>query len=83
LADPAIWYEANAVCGDELVRLGAVLLVVGVSLTFLRDLPELGYVTICLAVFVVGSTRAVLRGWRLANRLRQQREPGSAGASAS
>jgi hypothetical protein len=72
-ADPAIWYEANAVCGEDLVRLGAVLLVAGMGLAFLRGLPELGYVTICLAVFVVGSIRAILRGWRLANRLLQQK----------
>ena len=69
LANPAIWYEANAVCGDDLVRLGAVLLAVALGLLLVRGLPELGYVVICLAVFVVGSLRATVRGIRVAKRL--------------
>jgi hypothetical protein len=74
LEDATIWYEANAVCGDELVRLGAVLLATALGLQFLRDLPEVGYVTICLAVAVVGSLRATLRAIRVARQLRQQRK---------
>ena len=69
LANPAIWYEANAVCGDDLVRLGAVLFTVALGLLFVRGLPELGYAVICLAVFVVGSLRATVRGIRVARRL--------------
>ncbi len=71
LSAPRIWYEANAVCGDELVRLGLVLLVIAVALPFVRGLPEVGYVVICLAVFVVGSVRATTRSLRLAERLSQ------------
>ena len=62
LSNPAVWYEANAVCGDDLVRLGLVLLVVALGLNFVRGLPELGYVAICMAVFLVGSIRATVRG---------------------
>ena len=69
MANPAIWYEANAVCGEDLVRLGAVLFTVAVGLLFVRGLPELGYVAICLAVFVVGSVRTTVRGIRVASRL--------------
>jgi uncharacterized membrane protein len=69
LSSPAVWYEANAVCGDELVRMGLVLLVVALALPFARGLPELGYVSICLAVFVVGSARATVRGIRVVRRL--------------
>jgi SdpI/YfhL protein family len=69
MANPAIWYEANAVCGDELVRLGLVLCTVAIGLRFVRGLPELGYVVICLAVFVVGSLRATVRSVRVARRL--------------
>ena len=61
LSNPAVWYEANAVCGDDLVRLGLVLLVIALGLPFVRGLPELGYVAICMAVFVVGSARATVR----------------------
>jgi hypothetical protein len=69
LANPATWYEANTVCGDDLVRLGAVLLAVALGLLLVRGLPELGYVVICLAAFVVGSLRATVRGIRVARRL--------------
>lgn len=69
LSRPAIWYEANAVCGDELVRTGLVLLVVAVALRFVPRLPDLGYTLICLAVFLVGSSRATVRSLRVAKRL--------------
>jgi uncharacterized membrane protein len=69
LSNRTIWYEANALCGDDLVRSGVVLLAVALSLQLLRDLPEIGYVFICLAVFVVGSLRATIRGARVAKRL--------------
>jgi hypothetical protein len=71
VSNPAVWYEANAVCGDELVRLGLVLLVIALALPFVRGLPDLGYVSICMAVFVVGSTRATVRAIRVARRLTQ------------
>jgi hypothetical protein len=57
------------VCGEELVRLGAVLFVVTFGLRFVQGLPELGYVVICLALFVVGSLRATVCGIRVARRL--------------
>jgi len=69
LSSPTVWYEANAVCGDEMVRTGLVLLVVGVALRFVPGLPEIGYVAICLAVFLVGSVRATVRSLRTAKRL--------------
>jgi len=69
LSDRAIWYEANAVTGFDLIRLGVVLLAVSLGLQFVTGLPELGYVVICLAVMLVGSIRAVSRGARLAERL--------------
>ena len=62
LSNPAVWYEANAVCGDDLVRLGLVLLVVALGLNFVSGLPELGYIVICTAVFLAGSIRATVRG---------------------
>ncbi len=69
LSSPAIWYEANAVCGDDLVRLGLVLLVIALALPFVRGLPEVGYIAICMAVLVVGSIRATVRGIRVVKRL--------------
>jgi hypothetical protein len=69
LSRPGIWYEVNAVCGDELVRMGLVLLVVGVGLSFVPGLPDVGYVAICLAVFLAGSVRATARSLRAAKRL--------------
>jgi uncharacterized membrane protein len=72
MSDHAIWYEANAVTGLELFRLGLVLLAVSLGLQFLPGMPELGYVAICLAVMLVGMLRAVSRGARLAERLHQE-----------
>ena len=68
LSNPTLWYEANAVCGEDLVRLGLVLLVVALGLSLVRGLPELGYVAICMAVFLVGSIRATVRGIRVVKR---------------
>ena len=39
-----------------------MLLVIALGLPFVRGLPELGYVAICMAVFLVGSIRATVRG---------------------
>jgi hypothetical protein len=75
MANPAIWYEANAVCGEDLVRLGAVLFTVALGLLFVRGLPELGYVVICLAVFLVGSLRTTVRGIRVGRRLSKSGMP--------
>ena len=70
-------------CGDDLVRLGAVLLVVALGLQFLRGLPELGYVTICLAVLVVGSLRATIRGVKVARKLQRQQNPNGSRSTGS
>lgn len=72
MSDRAIWYEANAVTGLDLFRLGLALLGVSLALQLVAWLPELGYVAICLAVLLVGSIRAVLRGTRLAERLEHE-----------
>ncbi len=72
MGDQAIWYVVNAVTGLDLVRVGLVLLAVSVGLRFVRGLPQLGYVVICLAVLLVGSIRAVWRGTRLADRLHHE-----------
>jgi hypothetical protein len=45
-----------------------VLLVIALGLSFVRGLPELGYIGICMAVFVVGSIRATVRGIRVVKR---------------
>jgi hypothetical protein len=45
-----------------------VFLVIALGLSFVRGLPELGYIGICMAVFVVGSIRATVRGIRVVKR---------------
>ncbi|MEP6571729.1 MAG: SdpI family protein [Gemmatimonadota bacterium] len=82
LSNPTIWYAANAECGEGLVRLGAVLLVVALGLLLLRGLPELVYVLICVAVFLIGSLRATVRGVRLAKRLSKTDRLGASGGAA-
>ena len=72
MSDPAIWYDANAVTGLDLFRVGLGLFAVSLALQLITRLTELGYVAICLSVLLVGSARATLRGARLAGRLHKE-----------
>jgi uncharacterized membrane protein len=80
LADETVWFDANAASGRELIALGIVLLAVAVLAQRPLDLPELGYVAVCLAVLVVGGLGVARRGMRLAERLRRERGGGASGA---
>jgi uncharacterized membrane protein len=72
MSDRAIWYEANAVTGLDLFRLGLVLLAASLCLQLVPGLPELWYIAICIAILLVGSIRATVRGARLAGRLHHE-----------
>lgn len=72
MSDRAIWYEANAVTGLDLFRLGLVLLAASLVLQLIPGLSQLGYVVICLLILLVGSIRATARGARLAGRLHHE-----------
>jgi uncharacterized membrane protein len=73
-ADERVWYEANAVAGRDMMLVGSV--VGGVALVLpLAGFGENLVAVACAALLTVGSLGATLRGWRLANRLIQQRPP--------
>jgi uncharacterized membrane protein len=72
-ADEQVWYEANAVAGRDLMALGALLLLVALGLPRIVALPPVAYGLVCTLVLVTGSMIAVIRAWRLANRLLRER----------
>jgi uncharacterized membrane protein len=72
-SDDQVWYDANAVAGRDIMRLGAVIVVVAVGLPLVATLPEPVYTGICAAILGVGSLILAVRGWRLANRLLRER----------
>jgi uncharacterized membrane protein len=71
-ADERIWYEANARCGNGMVLLGLVIVVVAAGLPMVAAPPLAVYAMVCTGVLAVGSSACVARGWRLANRLRRE-----------
>jgi uncharacterized membrane protein len=75
-ADEQVWYDANAVAGRDLIALGALLVILALTLPTLAGVPERASALICAAVAVAGSLGMSVRGWRLANRLLRQRHKG-------
>jgi MOSC domain-containing protein YiiM len=77
-ADEYVWYEANAVAGRDLIALGALLVVLALTLPALAGVRGSAFAFICAAVAVAGSLVMTVRSWRLANRLlRERRTSGS------
>jgi hypothetical protein len=74
-ADEQVWYEANAVAGRDTMALGAALLVLGLGLPRVTNLPSSTQNGICAGLLGVGSLILTARGWRLANRLLRKRGP--------
>jgi hypothetical protein len=79
-ADEQVWYDANAVIGRDMVALGAAVMVVGLALPRMIDLPGGIYRGICAGLLGVGSLALTVRGWRVANRRPRERraDPGAA-----
>ena len=71
-ADEWVWYEANARSGRDLAILGALQLVIAVSLSLLPT-KELNYVLINAAFLVAGTITFGIVGWRRANVLLESR----------
>lgn len=70
LADPAVWYEANARCGRDLQRLGALLL--GGALVLPWTLGDVGG-RVLVALLLGGLVIVLLRGQWNAHRLLRER----------
>ena len=82
-ADEHVWYEANAVTGRDLIVVGIVLLLLALLLPRVSSGSTPAYAAIFAIVLALGSAVAILRGWRLANRLLRERGSASKPRSSS
>ena len=76
LADEAVWYEANARSGRDLVLLGLFLLSLALLLPVVPTLPPSAHRGVLTAVLIGGVLLAGLVGWRRADRLLAERRGG-------
>jgi uncharacterized membrane protein len=75
IADPVVWYEANARSGRELILVGTAFVCLSVVLSRL-GLSEAAYSTACGVFLVVTLVVVAIRGWLLAERLLRDRPSG-------
>jgi hypothetical protein len=78
-ANEQVWYDANAVAGRDMMALGAALMLLGLGLPRVTNLPGSTYSGICAGLLGVGSLVLTARSWRIANRLLRERraDPGA------
>jgi hypothetical protein len=76
-ADQTVWYEANAVAGRDMVRLGTLVTAIALVLPHVTELPSDIYAGVCGGVLGIGSFFLAVRGWRLANRMLRERRAGT------
>ena len=79
-ADEKVWYEANAVAGRDMMRLGIVVTATALLLQYLVNLRLEAYAGICAGILGIGSLILTVRGWRLANRLLREYRRSAGGA---
>jgi uncharacterized membrane protein len=79
-ADEAVWYEASAVAGRDLIALGALVIVLALALPTFAGLRGHAFALTSASVAGAGSPIMSVRGWRLANRLLRQRRTGEGAA---
>jgi hypothetical protein len=76
-ADQTVWYEANAVTGWDMVRLGTLVAAIALVLPHVTDLPSDIYAGVCGGILGIGSFFLAARGWRVANRMLRERRAGT------
>jgi hypothetical protein len=76
-ADPWVWYEANALSGRDLLIAGIAQCLTALLLPLFGVSRDV-YVGINAAVLLAGSMTFAVIGIRRANRLRRERQNGSA-----
>jgi hypothetical protein len=79
-ADERVWYDANAVTGRDMMRLGGVVLGLAIGLPYVVRWPDSAYAGVCGVVLGLGSLALGVRGWRAANRLLRERHVASRSA---
>ena len=70
LADPEVWYAANARCGRELRALGLLVVAGAVLLPWSHDVPT---ARLLVALFIAGLVVVAVRGRLFADRLFRER----------
>jgi uncharacterized membrane protein len=76
-ADERVWYEANAATGRDLLILGVIqLLAALLPLPFIRQISEVAYVLVNVAVASVGAILLALVGLLRADGLLKKRRGG-------
>lgn len=71
-ADESVWYDANAMCGRDMLIVGTVQLALALF-TPLAAVSELAYVAINGFVTLAGAIVIAVVGWRRANRMLRRR----------
>jgi hypothetical protein len=73
VTDERVWYDANAVSGRDMMALGVAVAAIAAALPRVIPLPEVVYTAVCAGLLAVGTLVLVVRGWLLANRMRDER----------
>ena len=73
-ADEAVWYEANAMSGRDLLLLGVLICLLAVSLPFVSGISPLFAIGLLLGVTLFGVIAMATIGISRANRLLRDRE---------
>ncbi len=72
--DPAVWYEANAQHGRDMIGVGALVVGCALALPLATPVTAEAYGLGMSALLVVGAVGAGVVGWRRANRLLAERQ---------
>lgn len=81
--DAAVWYEANAQHGRDMMGVGAFVVACAVALPITTPLTAEAYSLGMSALLVVGAVGAGGVGWRRANRLLDERQRAADDATAA
>jgi uncharacterized membrane protein len=73
LADEAVWYEANARSGRDLLVFGFLVVGLAVVLPLSSELTTDSYALVMTVFLIVGALLTCLVAWRRANRLLAER----------
>ena len=77
LADPDVWYEANAISGRDMIRVGVAVVVLAPGLALVPGITEGQHLIACEAVLIAGVVGAALVGSRRATRMLRERGGGA------
>ncbi|HYW10228.1 MAG TPA: SdpI family protein [Longimicrobium sp.] len=77
LADPEVWYEANASSGRDMIRVGAAVVVLALGLALVPGITENQHLIACAAALLGGVVGVAVVGSRRAARMLRERSAGA------